>query len=352
MREDLVLIFFYVFFTSLFVIFLPTLRNFFLPRGSEEKIVKREIKRYDFFDFLRGLAILAVIVIHVGEEFLFLENANQVFLILVNNISRFAVPFFLISSGVLLLREKSLLFFYQKKIIRSFLPFFLVSLFLGLYYNTNFLSIIWSFFTGSASLPYYFMSVLLQLYLVYPVLEKFSNKKYFLHISFLITMFSFFAFNYWTVLQVPLFLRFFFFFAYGISQKDRFLSNDFYLSAKEKIICFVFVLWFLFYSTYFQIYFYNMTFFYSIALFNLVFLLKDKVNKYIFSFFVLLGKNSLWIFLLHYLVIQVISSFVISLNEVFYWQYLILLFISSILSIIASFAVKNIYKKFFSFVIK
>lgn len=346
---EFILTFAYVFFTGILVLAIPFLRKTFFQKDTSISTNEDKRERIVFFDFLRGLAILAVVIIHIGDVFLLVEGANLFLIKTINNISRFAVPFFFIISGILLTREGGWLSFYRKKIIRIFLPFFIISSLIGLYNNSDLLSILHSFISGTASLPYYFMSVLLQFYILYPVLEKYSKKKHFLLITFLISFISFFLVNIWVVYKIPLFLRYLFFFAFGISQKDRFLSKNYYLNNKQKLTFSILILWFLFYASYFQVYFYNTLYFYAPALFVLFFLLKDNVNKKPLKLFSYLGRNSLWIYLIHYLLIQFLAPYVLALSSNFYLQYFYFIVVVLPVSVLVSLFVGYTYKFLFRF---
>ncbi len=346
---EFILTFAYVFFTGILVLAIPFLRKTFFQKNTSISTNERKGERIVFFDFLRGLAILAVVIIHIGDVFLLVEGANLFLIKIINNVSRFAVPFFFIISGILLTREGGWLSFYRKKIIRIFLPFFLVSLLVGLYNNSDLLSILHSFISGSASLPYYFMSVLLQFYILYPVLEKYSKKKHFLLITFLISFISFFLVNIWVVYDIPLFLRYLFFFAFGIYYKDKFLFRDYYINNKEKLVWIVLLFWFLFYSAYFQTYFYNTLYFYAPALFSLIFLFRNKINEKALKIFSFLGKNSLWIYLIHYFIIQAIAPHILRLSQNFYLQYFYFIILVLPLSVFVSLVAGYIYKFLFKY---
>jgi peptidoglycan/LPS O-acetylase OafA/YrhL len=339
------------------VFFIPFLRRMYFSENKKEVVESEMIrqdqrgkKRYDFFDFLRGLAILAVIIIHIGDNFLVEQTGNLLFIKIINNITRFAVPFFLISSGVLLYRGLSLKSFYFKKFIRIFLPFFLVTTAVGIYYQVGFKDLLLGYISGAASLPYYFMSILLQFYLIYPFLERYSKKKYFLHITFLITIASFFIEDTWIVYGIPLFPRYLFFFTYGISQKDRFLSENFRLELREKVFWASLIIYYLFSTVYFQIYFYNVRLFFALALFNLFFLYKELFKRLPgYSFFCYLGKNSLWIYLIHFFIVQAIYPFTKYWSDNFYIQYLYFFVLSIPLSIIISLMFGRVYNLYYNY---
>ncbi len=342
--------------SSFLILSIPILRRIYFSEGKE-KSENNEIlqqaqhkikKRHDFFDYLRGLAILAVILIHIGDNFYVEGSGNILFIKFINNISRFAVPFFLICSGVLLLRAASFKKFIQKKIFRNFLPYLLLTMAVGVYYDIGVLKIIHGFFAGSASAPYYYMGILLQFYLLYPFLEKYSKKKYFLHITFLISIVSFFIEQTWVFYGIPLFPRYLFLFTYGISQKEKFLSEKFKLSLKEKTFWIMLVVYYVVFALYSQEYLYNIRVFYAIALFNLLFLAKDWIkNIPSYSLFCYLGRNSLWIYLIHFFIVQAIFPTVKQVSDNFYFQYIYFVIVGVPVSILFSLGFKYVYNLVF-----
>jgi surface polysaccharide O-acyltransferase-like enzyme len=137
-------------------------------------------------DLLRIFSILAVVLIHTSTRIL--ESTHMDLIhhqgsLLLNQISRFAVPlFFMISGFVLELSYKNnFLDYLKKRISKIFVPYLFWS---ALYYffiytkhSDNFFQAILS---GSASYQLYFIPALLVLYLLFPLLHKlyslFANK--------------------------------------------------------------------------------------------------------------------------------------------------------------------------------
>ena len=110
MNEKLV----YILLLSFIVFSIPLFRKiFFFEIAKKERVYSRK-KRYDFFDFLKGTAILAVVLIHINGSFYKDIYSDNIFIITFNNIFRFAIPFFLISSGVLLSLRDGFYSFYSK----------------------------------------------------------------------------------------------------------------------------------------------------------------------------------------------------------------------------------------------
>ena len=337
---------------SFLVFSIPLFRKIYFLESIKKEYSYFRKKRYDYFDFLKGLAILAVILIHINGFFYDDIYRDNIFVVAFNNFLRFAIPFFLISSGLLLSTKNGLYSFYSKKMIRIFLPYSFLTIIITAYYKASYFDIFKAFLLGTASPPYYFIALLLQLYLIYPFLLRLSKFKYFLHIVFLINIFYFiFALKY-LFFNTLLFPRFIFLFSYGVFAKDRFLSCDKNFSLKEKFFYFGVIFSYLAYSFYFKSYFYNPRLFYGIALFNLLFIFKDYFKKkFFYNLFVCLGKNSLWIFLLHYFVIQAIYTIIKDMNIAFTAQYVLFVFSGLILSVAFSFLIKNIYIFFFNLVI-
>lgn len=133
-------------------------------------------------DYLRALAILAVVLIHTTTKTLEVGQYDVLHLswsLFLNQIFRFAVPLFFLISGFLLeLNYKdnlNYLTYFKKRISKIFIPFVVWSVF---YYaiifkfplfNWNFLS---NLLTGDASYQLYFIPTLLIFYLLFPFLHS------------------------------------------------------------------------------------------------------------------------------------------------------------------------------------
>lgn len=334
------------------VIFIPFLRRIYFSENTARKETLKKEARFEFIDYLRGLAILAVIIIHVGDGFYMDKIGNQDFINLMNALTRFAVPVFLFSSGLLLSRGSSWPDFYGKKIFRTFFPYIVLSVLVGVFWQAGIANTLYALISGTASIPYYFIIVLLELYLIFPFVKRFSRKKYFLHFSFLLTIGSFFIEETWGLFGIPLFFRYFFFFAYGMHLKQKFLSPQFSLDVKEKVFWLAIVFYYICTTLYFDLYFYNTRLFFAIAFINLVFLLKGKYkNIYGHRLIEYLGRNSLWIYLVHYFVIESMYELLKTSIDSFYLHYGILLVLGLPLSILTSLLFRNIYQYFIHFFI-
>ncbi|PLX20323.1 hypothetical protein C0584_06285 [Candidatus Parcubacteria bacterium] len=336
----------------------PFLRRMYFASLVKGGNTEKGSKRIEYFDFLRGLAIIAVIIIHIGDLFLKNSIGSREIIYFVNDLMRFAVPFFLISSGVLLV-FKNPKEFYAKKITRIFIPYALITILVGMFYSLSFFDIAHGILSGSASVPYYFLSVLLQFYILYPFLERLSKKRGFLYFSFILTVLALITKEVWAFYDIPLFIRYLFFFAYGISLKNRFLNSEVSYTKPEKyfwvgsvFVYIIIIILIVIPNVEIGGYFYNTRLFYAIALFNVFFIFKEHIEKFFaFELFSSLGKNSLWIYLIHYFVLQALFAIILKIGNAFYFQYLIFVIFGVPLSVVASLFTKKIYNSFFSLLI-
>lgn len=191
-------------------------------------------------DFLKTVAIFAVILIHVTTPFLdkFVPFSFSFdLLLLLNQFSRFAVPLFFLSSGFLLALKYTNTFsiipffsfekkannsqplesnigeFYKKRVLRILPPYlFWVLIYYLFVFPHSFQSLFsWtfvnSFLTGNASYQLYFIPGIFVLYLLFPFFIKY--KSFFLSKSFLISFFLFaciiLSFIYYANYKLPLY---------------------------------------------------------------------------------------------------------------------------------------------------
>lgn len=132
-------------------------------------------------DFIRTVAILAVVVIHVSTAFLDRTlpfTASFDFLLLINQFSRFAVPLFFAISGYMLAVRYSGSFsktlFYKKRILRIIPPylFWIVIYFFIVFPHPGVSPISKTFLdsilTGNASYQLYFIPSIIVLYAFFP----------------------------------------------------------------------------------------------------------------------------------------------------------------------------------------
>lgn len=207
-------------------------------------------------DYLRGIAIIAVIAIHCFQspfpnlESYFRTTVTNDYIILYNNFvgsySNFAVPLFVFISGLAISHNYSgklqIFDFYLKRVISIVPPYTFFSLLsiLGLSVFgglPTIKTVLYMLLNGKASDPLWFIILILQLYIIYPILEKFyiyfSNKKmgvYFLLSCLLIQLI--FSSSWDTFLLIfksitngkfwnPIFLKYLFYFIFGIYSTSR-----------------------------------------------------------------------------------------------------------------------------------
>jgi len=332
---------------TLLVLILPSFRRVFF-RKAEIKEPAHVSERLIFFDVLRGLAILAVIFIHVSFFFTHTEGLhnNTFFINLMNNSARFAIAFFFICSGILLNHVKGkieLKDFYLRKIVRIVLPYFLVTMWLFWFKGTSIKEVLYQLVTGTASVPFYFVLVLIQFYLLYPLLLKWRHKKLFLPLSFFISLVYFVSPLPEQPFGFPIFLPFLFFFCYGMYYRDRFL--DYHAEKPEIFVWLMIILADFLIMIWGQDYYYNQRYFYGPAMFNLMFYYKDRIMGWKFGKKILLafGKNSLWIFLTHFSVMWLMYPYLYFLGLNYYLSFFIFYFMSVVSSYLVALLCQLVY---------
>lgn len=141
----------------------------------------KEQRRLQEFDFLRALAALTVIAIHVSAAYVY----TSMWGCLANQAARFAVPLFLIMSGFLLTyadlnkQNFSASDFYRRRFAKILWPYFLWSLFyccltgfLGADLLAALLQLPHQLIWGTAYYHLYFVIIIIQLYLLFPLLYR------------------------------------------------------------------------------------------------------------------------------------------------------------------------------------
>lgn len=167
-------------------------------------MTKATIKRIKEIDYLRGFAILGVIMIHTTTNVSKIEEVNLLLItnIFLNILSIPAVPLFILISGtVLALKYKKhfpLQLFYKKRAL-SVAPQYLI--FSILYLVPSYIygrlpnpdQIIFKLATGSCAVHLWFFILIIQLYLLYPFIirlyehcQRKNQTRYILIISLLI----------------------------------------------------------------------------------------------------------------------------------------------------------------------
>jgi surface polysaccharide O-acyltransferase-like enzyme len=311
-------------------------RYYFFPKINLLKTIQNK-ERIDFYDFLKGIAIIAVIIIHAGYFYSASDlDKHNLFFSLSNALSRFCIPIFFISSGILLrpwreIENKNK--YYQKKFLRIFLPYIILVTLMAIYFKAPTSKYLYLLISGQALVPFYFVIVLLQLYLIYPILNRYRREKYFLLVTFLISFSVTLPFDPVVFFGIPVFIKFLFFFSYGMYMRDYFLSE----SRLKKIEL---TLWLTIVSTYIIILliypamYFNFRLFFGLAIFNLLYYYRETLGRrtYLYKTLVNIGTYSLWIFLFHFLMEAQIYKLIINLPLNFYFIFILIILFTLSLS--------------------
>ena len=144
-------------------------------------------KRYSEFDYIRTIAALAVIVIHVTSLYVYQSK----FMLVANQFARFAVPIFILISGLLLYLSDSgrnLSNFFTKRIKKICIPFVFWTIFYLIFNNSidlksgkgmflNFFGLVFKGLVyGNAYVHLYFITIILQCYIIYPIIKYLLNR--------------------------------------------------------------------------------------------------------------------------------------------------------------------------------
>lgn len=352
------------------IFFLGYFKSF--PRFKTSFFTEKQ-EQFSFFDFIRGIAILAVIIIHVSfflSEFpdkfplYFLELSEHI-----GRLSRFAIPFFIISSGILLtlkdLKKETLKKFYFKKIKRIFIPYIFFSFLATLVYSDNITTLpryigkaVWDVLTGTGSLPYWFLAVLVQLYIIYPLIwYLFVVKKvkpYILLSSSFVFSLAYYListqWNEWTIIFGNFYFlgSFLFFFVLGMVLKPLVLSKEREWLKKIGIVPWTIAITILFLgisninplNRYF-----NVRLIYGTSLFLLLYYLYPKISKFS-AFFQKIGKASLYIYLIHFLILSILIKILV-IYDFFYINPFVLFASLAIFNLILTYIVSIFLKKLY-----
>lgn len=284
-------------FILFFVLAIPATRKAFFARvdtGKNNKAGRRG--RIAFFDFAKGVAIIAVILIHA--VYLFVEkypDYNPFWLNTINNLSRFAVGFFFIASGALLTSGLT-----RKKLLRIGAPYLTACMIVGVWQGASVDLVVGGVFRGDLLPPYYFIPVLLQLYLVFPLLDKYKNSKYFLPATLAFSYLFYLTQEANYIFGVPFFGQYLFLFAFGVANSQR-LKNKSQKGVGDVYPWLIIILIYVTLQFMLPEHYYNTRFFYApAALVVLKWLWEALPIVKKASFVVFAGQLSLWIYLVHF----------------------------------------------------
>ncbi|HLD20390.1 MAG TPA: acyltransferase [Patescibacteria group bacterium] len=292
------------------ILLIPQFKNAFFTFPHQQTTITAQ--RNQFLDAARGIAMLAVIGIHVIHFFYYFNNFDPLFLTISNNLLRFAMPFFFIISGILVPAQfkdtKTILRYYYKKCITLIIPYLCITIVYDIAVQKNATTIIIDIFTGNAVLPYYFIIVLFQLFILAPFLTRVSHHSWFVLSALFISFASLLIPHTWQLYGFPIFLQYLFFFAYGMHSRNYFLA-PFHKEAYTtrlipaliglivSILCWILI----------PVYSYNIQFIYGISVFFIFYALYPFLRNTI-SPLSYIGQKTLWIYLTHFGVLYVLFT--------------------------------------------
>lgn len=135
-------------------------------------------------DLLRGVGILAVVMVHIAQHAIFYSYGNPITNIILDALSRFCVPFFVFVSGVSFAynyhnREGYYRNFLLKRLKYIGIPYLIWSAVGFARYGTyDPIKIIIGLITGNAMIHLYFVILIFQFYLLSPILLRLIKKNW------------------------------------------------------------------------------------------------------------------------------------------------------------------------------
>lgn len=330
------------------VLTIPALFRAFIPYPfvQNAETPKKSLGRITAFDGVRGVAIIAVILIHVSEILAQTNvGASKYFLDALNTLMRFCIPVFFIASGALLtpfIREAGTYRAYlTAKVVRIAVPYILVTAVLTGMQGGGFREFITHSVTGGASVPLYFVLILFQFYVLYPFIERYAHTRFFVIASFGLTLITSFSSSVYFVAGVPLCIPYTFFFVWGIYMRPLLLAHVRpNLWPFVWIVCLSVLVYILFPGHY-----YNIRPYYGVALFMLLFAFFTHSHcAHIKRFFGWLGTFTLWVFLTHYPLLEYVIPKMLMPESPVWAQVVLICLMSVTLSIVFGYICTRAYK--------
>ncbi len=325
----------------LILLIIPRYAKLFWNIDKKPYLFSKEIKeRVLTVDILKGIAILGVVIIHSFFILIYFSPNRylSVFEIIsfsfLNNLLRFVIAVFLFTSGLLLKpfvwTKKAVFVFYKNKFVRIIIPYMILTIFFWLIGYKKEHTLADLLLTGDVVTPLYFIPLLLQFYLIYPILDiirKFSPRLL-LVLALLISLFSYLNPVSWRWLNIVLFWPYLVFFVYGMLRKNILIQKTSSKWNELVYICVFLQLLIIFslifvgidikFFRYFTLYFYNTQYVFGFAVILSLFKFfkenQNLLNNMVRNSLAKLGKISLWIFLLHYPILEFLFN-KIYLNE-------------------------------------
>jgi surface polysaccharide O-acyltransferase-like enzyme len=300
--------------------------------------LKSKPMRNSSMDMVRGIAMCGIILIHVHSYFSYFHVEKSILLFSgsIANLSRFSVPVFILSSGIFI-SYKGNLNFWKTRLIQLVIPYSLFGLvgFLIKYPISDgwIIEFLNKFFLGTIYEPYYYIPLLFQFYLLYVLFFKDSNawsisQKWVIFIcSLLANLVSnqfFPTGGNWQFIEPLVFSNFLFFFVFGLIAKPVLSESSELLSIfsekKIKLTLYFTTILYIVYLVFLTVTtgtgFSNHLIFYPIVCFLLLFYGCTNLEKYSSSFSKIIvsilsyiGKNSLFVLLVHPILIHLFHAF-------------------------------------------
>jgi surface polysaccharide O-acyltransferase-like enzyme len=303
-----------ILFLAAIIVLTPRFRETFfaLPSGGAPPVEPRE--RNNRLDAAKAIAISAVIIVHgayffTTEEPETLPAAVRIF----NNLFRFAVPWFLIVTGIVLAPHvstgKDIFRFWSRRFFIVGIPYLGMTLLIAFAMHADASTALSLLATGKASVPYYYVLVLLQCYIFFPLLSPLRQKRWFLPSAFFFSLASFLAPHTWYIMGFPTAWQYLFFFCFGMSIR-RYILTEEPLTPKTRTAWSWIALLGAISLAALPTLAYNASFFYGPALLMLFLALPPRFFTRRFSLLLArLGTTTFFVYLTHFFVISAVYWF-------------------------------------------
>jgi surface polysaccharide O-acyltransferase-like enzyme len=170
--------------------------------------------------YLRAIAILAVISVRVANDFITMNSINFLTLLYmsITTFSNFGVPLFVCISGFVLYNKYrgsfSIISFYKKRLmsvipqytifsIFAVLVWYITFMFLGRVWIFSFTDFIKAYLQGFTFTHLWFIVLIIQLYILYPIIEKIFTKSVENHTSACLLIFLLFVQTLYWIYSIP-----------------------------------------------------------------------------------------------------------------------------------------------------
>lgn len=199
-------------------------------------------ERIKYFDLLRAIAILGVVSIHstnIGYTFADTSFSFNI-TVLWRQIINFSVPIFIAISGYFLAdknvsTKKDYFTFLKRQVPRVLIPYLIWSilyLVIAFVKGSSISTILYRFLTFTSAVPFYFVILIIEFYILLPILQKVSSQRKGLLLSGIISTLCcifIFYFRYFTNIHLPIYIcgsapSWLFFYSLGIYIKKNGIS--------------------------------------------------------------------------------------------------------------------------------